>query len=339
MNIRVRRAQAHEYEEIGLLTLAGFGHAGPEAHLPEQDRLELLLDASGRDEQGVLLVAEDSDNEQLLGTATVLPSGVPYARQATSGEAELRLLAVDPLARGRGVAWQLLEEAARVADSWGSQALVLDTGAGNIRSRNLYDGFGYERQPWRDVAREYPKPELVVYAQRLWDSDVVVRQAHASELADVAELTLEAYEADYELFDEYRQDIADISKRAAEHQVWIAASRSTRQLLGTVTTPRAGNNISALGESGELDFRFLATALHCRGQGIASLLVRHVEWLAVQRGLRRVVLNSGSQMHSAHALYGKLGYRRLHIREQELPKIGHLLAFGKQIDPLPMAAY
>lgn len=334
MSIQVRRAQAHEYEEIGLLTLAGFGHTGPDARLPDQDRLDLLLDASGRDEQGVLLVAEDTDHDQLLGTATVLPNGVPYARQAQDGEAEIRLLAVDPLARGRGVAWQLLEEAALVADLWGSQALVLDTASSNVRSRKLYDGFGYERQPWRDVARESSRPDLVVYAQRLWDSDIVVRQAHRNELADVAELTLEAYETDYELFDEYRQDILDISKRAAEHQVWIAASRSTRQLLGTVTTPRPGNNISELGESDELDFRFLATALHSRGQGIGALLVQHVEWLAKQRGLRRVVLNSGSQMFAAHALYGKLGYRRLHIREHELPKIGHLLAFGKPVEPL-----
>ncbi|MFJ2621609.1 GNAT family N-acetyltransferase [Glutamicibacter sp. NPDC087344] len=338
MAIHVRTARRNEYEAVAHLALSAFGHTGENARAATADRLSLLHDTQGRAAQGEVLVAEDSETGALSGTVTVLPAGVPYSRQAQPGEAEVRLLAVDSEARQRGVGWLLLEEAARVADLWDAEHLVLDTAADNQRSRRLYDGFGYERQPWRDVQGNDSHPDLVVYAQRLWGSDIVVRQANSSEYADVAELTLESYESDYSIRQEYREALQAVSSRATEHQVWIAAQRSTRRLLGTVTTPKPGANVSELGQPDELDFRFLAIAPHAKGQGIGTLLISHVEWLAAQRGLQRVVLNSGIKMFPAHSLYGKLGYRRLHLREREHPGIGHVLAFGKTVDPAPSFA-
>ena len=66
MTFIVRRARPDEYEHIGQLTLAGFGHLEPGSALPEEERVALLLDAAGRDRQGVLLVAEGTDG-RLLG--------------------------------------------------------------------------------------------------------------------------------------------------------------------------------------------------------------------------------------------------------------------------------
>ncbi|SEQ39838.1 hypothetical protein [Arthrobacter sp. OV608] len=76
MTFIVRRARPDEYRDIGQLTLAGFGHLEPGGSLPDGERLALLLDAEGRDQQGVLLVAEGTDGV-LLGTASVFPHTVP----------------------------------------------------------------------------------------------------------------------------------------------------------------------------------------------------------------------------------------------------------------------
>lgn len=162
MTFIVRRARPDEYRDIGQLTLAGFGHLEPGAALPDGERLALLLDAEGRDQQGLLLVAEGTDG-QLLGTASIFPHGVPYARQAGVGEAELRLLAVLPAARKQGLGYAFLAEGANVAAEWGAERLVLDTAQHNLRSQRLYVRFGFEHRPERDVHREPPKVPLAVF--------------------------------------------------------------------------------------------------------------------------------------------------------------------------------
>ncbi|GAB2735941.1 GNAT family N-acetyltransferase [Arthrobacter bambusae] len=163
MTFTVRRARTDEYQHIGQLTLAGFDHLQSGAKLPEKERLSLLIDAQGRNEQGVLLVAEGTDGK-LLGTASVFPHGVAYARQARVGEAELRLLAVLPEARKRSLGWALLEEGANIAKGWGAERLVLDTASHNLRSQRLYLRFGFEHRPERDVHREPPKVSLAVFS-------------------------------------------------------------------------------------------------------------------------------------------------------------------------------
>lgn len=170
MTFLVRRARPDEYEHIGQLTLAGFGHLEPGSALPEEERLALLLDAAGRDHQGVLLVAEGTDG-RLLGTASIFPQGVPYARQARDGEAELRLLAVLPEARKQGLGGALLGEGADIAAAWGADRLVLDTAQHNMRSQRLYLRLGFQHRPERDVQRQPPKAPLAVFTLDLQQRD------------------------------------------------------------------------------------------------------------------------------------------------------------------------
>ena len=61
------------------------------------------------------------------------------------GEMELRLLAVLPQARRSGIGWRLLAESANLAQANGASGLVLDTGADNERSQQLYRRFGFEQ--------------------------------------------------------------------------------------------------------------------------------------------------------------------------------------------------
>lgn len=159
----IRAARESEYEAVGELTFRGFGHHLPGARQPDAERLDLLVDAGARAAAGELLVAEDTATGELLGTVTVLQHGSALARQAEPGEAEVRLLAVLPEARRRGLGWQLLDRASELAVAQGAERIVLDTGVDNHGSQNLYERYGYVRRPDREKPRPAPKVQLAVF--------------------------------------------------------------------------------------------------------------------------------------------------------------------------------
>ncbi|WP_405475966.1 GNAT family N-acetyltransferase [Paenarthrobacter ilicis] len=159
----IRHARPEEYDAVGRLTYEGFGHHLPGARQPDEQRLELLLDAAARAREGVLLVAEDVETGRLVGTASLLPFGSYLSRQAQEGEVELRLLAVLPEARRTGLGQKLLDESARLAAGQGAERVVLDTAVDNEASQRLYRRLGYVRRPEREKPRPAPKVQLVVY--------------------------------------------------------------------------------------------------------------------------------------------------------------------------------
>lgn len=159
----IRHARPEEYDAVGRLTYEGFGHHLPGARQPDEQRLELLLDAAARAREGVLLVAEDVGTGRLVGTASLLPFGSCLSRQAQEGEVELRLLAVLPEARRTGLGQKLLDESARLAAGQGAERVVLDTAVDNETSQRLYRRLGYVRRPEREKPRPAPKVQLVVY--------------------------------------------------------------------------------------------------------------------------------------------------------------------------------
>lgn len=306
-SIRVEEAAA----ELALIERA-FA-AGPYGHLPvSAERRAFERDVHGRAASATVLVAVRAD--ELLGTASVLRAGTPYARVATPGEAEVRLVAVAPEAQGAGVGEALMRASIEVALSWGADALMLDTGDRNLRAQALYARLGFARLPERDERFG----EVVAHAYRFalqHRDDVRVRLMHAGETDAVAALVEGAYASDFELSDAYRADIVAVAERARDHQVWVATDVSSGALLGTASTPVAGAAISPLARAGELDFRFLGVAADARRRGIGELLVEHVLRLARIRGIDRVVLNTGPDMVAAQRLYERLGFGRLHERE------------------------
>jgi ribosomal protein S18 acetylase RimI-like enzyme len=159
----IREARHEEYDAVGRLTYEGFGHHLPGAHQPDGERLNLLLDAAARADEGVLLVAEDTETGRLVGTASLLPYGSRLSRQAEEGEAELRLLAVLPETRRTGLGQRLMDEAAQLATAQGAKRVVLDTAVDNEPSQSLYRRLGYVRRPEREKPRPAPKVQLVVY--------------------------------------------------------------------------------------------------------------------------------------------------------------------------------
>jgi GNAT superfamily N-acetyltransferase len=325
MSFDVRVARPDEHDAVAALTEHGFA-TGPFGPTKDPARLALLRDAAGRAAAGDLLVA--TDGERLLGTASLLRPGTGYTRQAHDDEAEVRLLTTAPEARGIGVGAALMSASIDRARGWGVSALVHDKGARNAASQRLYHRLGFARLVERETI-----DGLVVFGYDFARTGVRVRLVGPHEYERVAELSVQAYAHDYDISDEYRASLADVASRAREHEVWVAEDLATGQLLGTVATPRPGAHISPLGEDGELDFRLLAVDPAARRRRVGALLTEHVITLARQRGLDRVVMNSGPQMLGAHALYHRLGFVRLTERETRVVAGGTLLAFGYDTAP------
>lgn len=156
-----------------------------------------------------------------------------------------------------------------------------------------------------------------------------IRLVRPQEFEAAGRLAERAYSHDYAISEAYRASLLDVGPRAAEHQVWVAVDSESGSLLGTVATARPGATISHLAGAGEMDFRLLGVDPAARGRGVGEALTRHVIALAAERGLRRVVMNSGPQMLAAHRLYERLGFRRLPARETVVVESGvRLYAFG-----------
>jgi len=329
----VRQAREDEYEATGELTSLGFT-TGPYAHLHRRpERVALERDAAARAGDGGLLVAVEDDTNRLLGTATVTRAENPISRQARDGEAELRLVAVDPAARGRGVAQALVQASIDLARSWGATGLVLDTGPLNHSAQRNYLRAGFERVVARELGTEIGVGTPQVYRYAFDEvAPVRIRLVRQSELDAVARLTVEAYTHDYDLSESYVLSLADVHDRARSDEVWVAEDTATGAILGTVWTPRPGERISPVARDDELDFRLLAVAPDARGRGIGEALVSHVVGLGRIRGVKRVVMNTGSIMLPAQRLYTRLGFVRLPEREERVEvepgKFVDIYAFG-----------
>ncbi|MET0956845.1 MAG: GNAT family N-acetyltransferase [Cryobacterium sp.] len=168
-SVRVRPAAPHEFDRVADLVELGFRN-GPYGHFPvSAARTALVRDSAGRAAAGALLVAVDergavdargADDERgavdgtdatdavapLLGTASLLRAGEAGSRLAQPGEIELRLIAVAPAARGRGIGEALVRAALHVAAEMGAGAVVLDTGSLNLPAQRLYERIGFQRQ-------------------------------------------------------------------------------------------------------------------------------------------------------------------------------------------------
>ena len=105
------------------------------------------------------IVAEE--HGKLVGSVMLYPPNADaYGDLARAVDCpEVRLVAVAPEARGRGIARALMEECIRRARSWGATALGLHTSKSMRAAMTLYARMGFERTPETDF--QPPGAELV----------------------------------------------------------------------------------------------------------------------------------------------------------------------------------
>ncbi len=149
MTVLIRVARPDDYPDIGRLTVAAYRATG---QLGDETRgyRQVLLDVAGRAAEGTVLVAVDPQSDQPLGAVTFVLPGSRYSELAGDGEAEFRMLAVDPAAQGGGVGRLLVDECLRRAAAAGCAAVVLCYRDFVTSAQRLYTAMGFERIPERD---------------------------------------------------------------------------------------------------------------------------------------------------------------------------------------------
>ncbi|WP_344258275.1 GNAT family N-acetyltransferase [Streptomyces sodiiphilus] len=163
MDVSIREARPDEYAAAGELAAQAYLAAGLLVLGPEDPYLVSLRDAAARAAQAELLVAVDAENEALLGTVT-FAAHKPFAEISGPHEAEFRMLAVDPGARGRGIGEALVRDCAERALRLGRRGLALSLDAANLTAARLYHRMGFVRDPGRDWS---PVPGLTLRAYTL----------------------------------------------------------------------------------------------------------------------------------------------------------------------------
>lgn len=159
--VRVRDARADEHDVIRRITLAAYGEYAdvmePSAWRALEEAVHVGLAA---DERALRIVAVDAD-DVIMGSVMLYPPASD-AYSGTGGDLswpELRLLAVPPHSRGRGIGEALVYECVRRARNMGAQELGLHTSRSMRTAIRMYERLGFERAPEHDF--HVPGAELI----------------------------------------------------------------------------------------------------------------------------------------------------------------------------------
>lgn len=166
MDITIRNIAPDEYAALGEITaqaylvdgLLDFGES--DAYLGE------LRDVAKRAAAAEVLVAVEDG--RVVGGVTFVPAGGAMADIAGAGEAEIRMLAVDRAARGRGIGEALVRacvERSRAIE--GCVRVVLSTQRSMHTAHRIYERLGFTRTPARDWNPIPHLPDLTLLTYEL----------------------------------------------------------------------------------------------------------------------------------------------------------------------------
>ena len=155
--LTVRHAIASDVPELGALIESVY--IGEEWS-PGSARSR-LADGNWVMTQGNTLVAETDG--RIVGAVLLVLPGQPGRQVGGATEAEVRLLAVSPHARGLGAGEALMRRLLEDARSAGFETVVLSTQPGMQAAQRLYERLGFQRQPGRDWDRPSGDIRMLVY--------------------------------------------------------------------------------------------------------------------------------------------------------------------------------
>lgn len=150
-SLTIAQIRPDQLDAVGELTVGvyvGEGLSNPE-YVPQ------LRDAASRAASATVLVAEQDG--AVVGAVTVATRGGEWAEQAVPGEAVIRMLVVDPAARGAGIGQALVRACLDRARADGCTVVRLSSQEEMRAAHRIYEDLGFVRTPGFDW---YPIPDL-----------------------------------------------------------------------------------------------------------------------------------------------------------------------------------
>lgn len=146
--MEIREVRPEEYEAAAGVAVEGYAEFYREALGYYAGHLR---DVAARAAGAVVLVAVEDG--EVLGTVSYVPdASSPFAQHQSDGEASIRMLAVGPKHKRRGIGTALSQACIDRARSEGKRAIVLHADEIMGTSRRLYERLGFRRDPGRDFA-------------------------------------------------------------------------------------------------------------------------------------------------------------------------------------------
>ncbi|MFH1032535.1 MAG: GNAT family N-acetyltransferase [Chloroflexota bacterium] len=162
--LHIRDALVEELDEVSQLLKAAYQQY--KTSIPKsiwKAYLEDIMDVSSRLPVSQLIVAEI--DKRLVGTVTLFLGDSSNSEQVwTEGWAGIRLLAVHPAYRTKGIGRALMEECVRRCRQQGISTIGLHTTKLMEIARGMYERMGFKRVPEFDF---HPRHGVVVMAYRL----------------------------------------------------------------------------------------------------------------------------------------------------------------------------
>jgi ribosomal protein S18 acetylase RimI-like enzyme len=153
----IHLVRPEEYEAAGQVTAAAYREFVPQRHGDDWNAddwngyLELLADVAGRVDRTAVLVAVDEG--RIVGCVTLEEDGTvgDDDEEPEPGATHVRMLGVDPAARGKGVGRALMHSVIERARSQGRRFVTLRTTERMTTAQRLYSSLGFERDVDHDM--------------------------------------------------------------------------------------------------------------------------------------------------------------------------------------------
>ena len=159
-SVRIRTARAGERALIADLTRLAYSEYAVSMEPSAWKALQGAIETSLADDTDVTRLVAELDGVVVGSAALYAPNADAYGSLASRAPwPEVRLVAVDPSARGHGIARLLVMECARRAQESGARDLGLHTSRSMSTAKQLYQRMGFVRDPEHDF--HPPGAELV----------------------------------------------------------------------------------------------------------------------------------------------------------------------------------